>query len=457
MCQMDQVASAYPWERLREILEGADARAIEEYLDGLPWSERARAISRLSPEDQERLLTTLAPQDAADLVENLPEHQAADLIELLSPQEAAPIVEELSSDQQADVLGKMEDTKSEAILAEMDPGEAAEARVLRAYDPATAGGLMITEFVSFAEGVAVQEVLHRLRLHGAEYAEYDIQYLYVIDAEGHPVGVLRTRDLLLAPATKGITELMVRPVRTVALSTSLQDLAHHFEESSFFGLPVVSEKGILVGVVMRRAVDEALKEQSENSFLASQGIVGGEEFRTNPLHVRVRRRFSWLSVNVLLNMVSASVIAVNQETLGQVISLAVFLPIISDMSGCAGQQSVAVSIRELSLGLLRPTEILRVVAKESGPAAVNGILLGAVVGVVAALWSGNPYLGMVVGAAQGINIIVAATFGGLLPLVLKRFGFDPALSSGLILTTVTDMCGFLLALTFAAQYLALLV
>jgi len=450
---MEQARIEYPWERLRQLLENADARPIEEFLDGLQWSERARAISRLSSEDQERLLTTLAPRDVADIVENLPEGQAADLIELLSPQEAATIVEELASDQQADLLGQMEHTSAEAILAQMDPGEAAEARTLREYKPSSAGGLMITEFVSFTEGISVQEVLHRLRLHGAEYAEYDIQYLYVVDAHGCPMGVLRTRDLLLAPASKGIAELMVRPVRTVTLSTSLQDLAHQFEESSFYGLPVVNERDVLVGVVNRRAVDDALMQQSENTFLASQGIVGGEEFRTHPLGVRARRRLSWLSVNVPLNMLSASVIAVNQETLGKVISLAVFLPIISDMSGCAGQQSVAVSIRELTLGLLKPAEILRVVVKEVGPAVINGILLGAVVGAVAWLWSGNVYLGGIVGAAQGINIIIAATFGGLLPLALKRFGFDPALSSGPILTTVTDMCGFLLALTFAAHLL----
>ena len=450
---MEQERIEYPWELLRQLLENADARPIEEFLDGLQWSERARAISRLSSEDQERLLTTLAPRDVADIVENLPEGQAADLIELLSPQEAATIVEELASDQQADLLGQMEHTSAEAILAQMDPGEAAEARTLREYKPSSAGGLMITEFVSFTEGISVQEVLHRLRLHGAEYAEYDIQYLYVVDAHGCPMGVLRTRDLLLAPASKGIAELMVRPVRTVTLSTSLQDLAHQFEESSFYGLPVVNERDVLVGVVNRRAVDDALMQQSENTFLASQGIVGGEEFRTHPLGVRARRRLSWLSVNVPLNMLSASVIAVNQETLGKVISLAVFLPIISDMSGCAGQQSVAVSIRELTLGLLKPAEILRVVVKEVGPAVINGILLGAVVGAVAWLWSGNVYLGGIVGAAQGINIIIAATFGGLLPLALKRFGFDPALSSGPILTTVTDMCGFLLALTFAAHFL----
>ena len=450
---MEQERIEYPWELLRQLLENADARPIEEFLDGLQWSERARAISRLSSEDQERLLTTLAPRDAADIVENLHEGQAADLIELLSPQEAATIVEELASDQQADLLGQMEHTSAEAILAQMDPGEAAEARTLREYKPNSAGGLMITEFVSFTEGISVQEVLHRLRLHGAEYAEYDIQYLYVVDAHGCPMGVLRTRDLLLAPASKGIAELMVRPVRTVTLSTSLQDLAHQFEESSFYGLPVVNERDVLVGVVNRRAVDDALMQQSENTFLASQGIVGGEEFRTHPLGVRARRRLSWLSVNVPLNMLSASVIAVNQETLGKVISLAVFLPIISDMSGCAGQQSVAVSIRELTLGLLKPAEILRVVVKEVGPAVINGILLGAVVGAVAWLWSGNVYLGGIVGAAQGINIIIAATFGGLLPLALKRFGFDPALSSGPILTTVTDMCGFLLALTFAAHLL----
>jgi len=177
------------------------------------------------------------------------------------------------------------------------------------------------------------------------------------------------------------------------------------------------------------------------------------ELRSMPLGVRSRRRLAWLSINIVLNIVAASVIAVNQATLEAVIALAVFLPIISDMSGCSGNQAVAVSMRELTLGILRPTEVRRAILGELFLGMVNGFVLGLLIGFVAFFWKGNPFLGLVVGGALMMNTIVAVLIGGTVPLVLKRFKADPALASGPVLTTITDMCGFFIVLTLAGAML----
>ena len=169
-----------------------------------------------------------------------------------------------------------------------------------------------------------------------------------------------------------------------------------------------------------------------------------------PLLQRSGRRLSWLSLNIVLNIIAASVIAFYQDTLAAVIALAVFLPMVSDMSGCSGNQAVAVSMRELALGLVRPNELARVLAKEAGIGLLNGLVLGLMLGGAAWLWKGNPFLGLVVGGALALNTFVAVSFGGLIPLVLKRLKLDPALVSSPLLTTVTDMCGFFFVLSFAS-------
>jgi len=172
-----------------------------------------------------------------------------------------------------------------------------------------------------------------------------------------------------------------------------------------------------------------------------------------PVWLRSGRRLSWLSVNVVLNVLAASIIVLFEETLASVIALAAFLPIISDMSGCSGNQAVAVSMRELALGLAQPRDALRVLVKEVGVGLINGCALGILLGLVAWTWKGNIYLGFVVGGALAINTVVAVSIGGTVPLLLRRLGFDPALASGPILTTVTDMCGFFFALGFATLML----
>ena len=172
---------------------------------------------------------------------------------------------------------------------------------------------------------------------------------------------------------------------------------------------------------------------------------------------RCRRRLTWLGPNIVLNIVAASVIAKYESTLEAVIALAVFLPIVSDMSGCSGNQAVAVSIRELTLGLIRPTEYLRIVWKEGVLGLINGFVLGLVLGTIAALWKGNLWLGLVIGGALTVNTVMSVLLGGCVPLLLKRLKVDPAIASGPILTTCTDMFGFFLVLNLASALLSKLV
>ncbi|MCA9288200.1 MAG: magnesium transporter, partial [Phycisphaerales bacterium] len=172
--------------------------------------------------------------------------------------------------------------------------------------------------------------------------------------------------------------------------------------------------------------------------------------RSMPLLLRSRRRLAWLSANIVLNIIAASMIALQQDTLEAVIALAVFLPIISDMSGCSGNQSVAVTMRELTLGILRPKDAMRVLVKEGLLGLLNGCALGLLIGGVAYLWKGNIYLSGVVGVSLALNTMIAVCFGGLIPLLLKKLKADPALASGPILTTITDMCGFFIVLSIAS-------
>lgn len=235
--------------------------------------------------------------------------------------------------------------------------------------------------------------------------------------------------------------MLLHPLH-LKLNASLDEIRQFFDEHAFFGAPVTDEDGQLVGVVRRAAVEEATDKQTNEMFLKVSGIIGGgEELRSMRLLSRSARRLSWLSTNILLNIIAASVIAFYQDTLEKAITLAIFLPIISDMSGCSGNQAVAVSLRELTLGLVKPREIGRVLLKESSLGILNGIILGGLLGGAALLWKKNPYLGLVVGSALAANTLVSVSLGGLLPLLLRGLKMDPALASGPILTTVTDMFG----------------
>jgi len=438
-----------PAEFVRTLLKENRRAELAELLDSMSSNDVVYLMSRLGKKEQYKLLTIINPDEAADVIEELPDVQAAEIIENLDAGNAAAIINRMKSDDRADLMSELDRKDAEAIFTEMHPEEAASIRKMIEYRPDTAGGLMLTEYISYPASLTVREAINDLRKNAEKYKNYHVRYLYVVSEKNHFVGVLQMQELLLAGSEQKLSEIVIKEVTAVKVDTPLDKLIDLFETHNFYGFPVVDDQGQLIGVIRRKNVLEAVNERATYEHLQTQGIVGGDELRTMPVMVRSRRRLSWLSVNILLNLLAASVIAFYQDTLSSVIALAVFLPIISDMSGCTGNQAVAVSMRELSLGIIKPGEAFLVWFQEIKVGLINGLVLGILIGLAAFLWKKNIFLGLVVGGALAINTLVAVSIGGTVPLILKRMKIDPALASGPILTTITDMVGFFLALTFA--------
>ena len=451
------------WERLRELCASGDRVGLEEYIATLPSGEMARALSRLDVAERTTFFGLIEPAGAANIIEELPDEQGAAVLRELDPADAAAIVDEIDSDERADVLSELRDHEVDAILTQMDAGEAQEARQLMGYDPDTAGGLMITEFLRYYENQTVSDVLDDMRGNAEKYAEYSVQYLYVVSPEDQLVGVVPLRGIVLQAGTKKLGGIMLRDPMSVAHDTPLHELEQLFDRHHFFGFPVLDADGRLVGVVKHDDVEERIGERAQTTLMRLSGIVGGEEFRGMPFRTRSMRRLSFLIVNIFLNVLAASVIALFTDTLEAVIALAVFLPIISDMGGNSGSQAIGVSIRELSLGMIKTRDYGIVLWKEATVGLMNGAVLGIIVAVVGALYVGltgmitDPgtaaLFGFIVGFAMMLNTLLSVVVGGTMPLFLKRIGIDPALASVSILTTITDIGGFFLVLGMAALLL----
>ncbi len=451
---VQEIKSANIQKKVSGLIRTGDVHGLSNIVDGLPVREIIHLIGHLNKKDQKQFFTLLSPDEAAEVMEEIPEAQAISIIGNMESTEAAAIISAMESDDQADIIMELDDDDARAILDEMIPGEADAIRRLMTYEYDTAGGMMHTEYMAFPETITVSDVIHDLRANADEYKDYYLKYIFVTTSNGTLKGVLQMQDLLLSSPEIRLSDITITNVLSLDHLTPLDELIDFFQSNEFFGAPVVDDAGILIGVVLRRDVLEAQTERITIEHLESQGIIGGDELRTMPVTLRARRRLSWLSVNILLNIIAASVIALHQDTLSSVIALAVFLPIISDMSGCSGNQAVAVSMRELSIGVVEPREVWRVLWQELKVGLLNGLVLGILIGLAALLWKGNIWLGFVVGGALAINTLLAVCLGGTVPLILKGFKVDPALASGPILTTITDMVGFFLTLTFAAMALS---
>ena len=443
---------------LEKALSSADSDQIQEILAGLDLEEQTRTVSRLSLEKRKLLAEVLAGEDLAKLLEELPEAQAVELLDTLPSEQTAEAVACLPPETSSRFLRELEEKNSAEILKEIDDKDSLnELKSRLEYEEGTAGSLMRGSPVSFSQEITIQQLLDDLHHHAEDYSDRDIQYLYVVDEKEKLTGVLQLRQLLWSPRNKQLKELMLPDPLSVSDQLDFHDLAEIFKKRPFLGLPVVDNEGRLLGVVPRDTVQRETSDEQTELYLQSQGIVDGEELRSMPLFDRCRKRLAWLAPNIVLNLAAASVIAANEATLREVIALAVFLPIVSDMSGCSGNQAVAVSIRELTLGILKPGDFLRVILKEGLVGIVNGTLLGILLGIVAAVWKGNIFLGLVVMSALALNTVVSVLLGGLVPLFLKSRKVDPALASGPILTTCTDMFGFFLVLSLASAMLEKLV
>lgn len=440
------------WERIGAFSAVQDRAGLDAYLDALTPGEVARAFSRLDDETLRSVLVLLSPETAADLIEELSDAQGSDLMEVLPVEEAAAIVDEMESHHRADILGEMSEDDAEAILQAMDPEEAKDARKLLEYDENEAGGIMATEFVAFGQHTSVAEVLNDLRANAERYSDYGVQYAYVNSDSGTLIGVVRLRDLVLAPAWKTLQQIMIANPLYLQSDAPLEEVAQFFDRYPFYSVPVTDPDLKMVGVIWRADAEEAVGEGHEKSLMRFGGIIGGEELRSMPTRERVSRRMVWLGVNLPLSMIAAFTLPLFEKTILGFPSVLFFIPIIGNLCGCSGNQAVAVSIRELTLGLIQPQDFLRVLRKEFAVGLVNGTVLGGTIIVVACSLdylrgTEAPLVAVFIGIAFFINTINAVCLGGIVPLALRKLKLDPALGAPPVLTTLTDLCGFFILLT----------
>jgi len=318
----------------------------------------------------------------------------------------------------------------------------------------------------------VGEVRRVLRGHAEAYNAYEIRYLYGIDGAGRLVGVSPMRALVMAAAGRPLGETLHPDPITVDVGTPIETLEDLFERVDFMALPVVDEADRLVGVVRRAAVEEAIGQIARENLAKFGGIIGGEELRSMGTLARAARRLAFLLPSVLLSTLAVAIILFFEPVIERITLLAVFLPLVANLSGAAGNQSVAVSIRELALDLVRPADWRYVGGKEMPVGLVNGAVIGLVLGAVTigfgwiSQWvtgeggaPGQPgplALAGVVALAYTLSSVISVFIGGILPLALKAMKVDPAMLSSPLLTTLSDMSSFLLTLTFALLLLLML-
>lgn len=439
------------WDELEKIVSSNHAGHLEAFLQLLPPEETSYTIARLSEETRTRLFELVSPEFAASFLDHLEDDQVADVIEELPATVAAAIVDELNSDDQADILLELDHADAQAIMDEMDPTEVEDVRRLVGYEPDTAGGIMFTEYLAYPATMTVDDVINDLRHKKEDYEDYEVRYIYVVDELNRLAGVIRLREMILARGSRTLSDIMRKDPIRVPVSKSLDEVEDVFDRHNFTLVPVVSIDDELLGVIDHADVQEAIGERAEDNLGKLFGIIRGEELRTMGVRERAMRRLAFLAPNIPLFLASAFVIAQYEDVIKKITALAVFLPMVAGMSGAAGNQSIAVSIRELSLGTLKPNDVFRVIRKEMVLGIINGVLIGLLIGVVAFLWRDDqPMLGLVIGGAVALTSIVGVTMGAAIPLLLKKWGIDPAMAAAPVLMTVIDITGF-----FAVIHLAM--
>jgi magnesium transporter len=297
--------------------------------------------------------------------------------------------------------------------------------------------------------MCVDEVIAQIRTLAHRRAL--TSYTYVVDAEERLVGVVNMRDLMLAKGDAPLASMMRREVFSVEAFTDREAVAHELAARKYFAAPVVDLQGRLLGVVK---TDQLLAraEQAATEDLQKMFGAGGDERAFSSIGYSLRKRLPWLHVNLATAFLAAAVISLFEGVIARITVLAVFLPVVAGQGGNAGAQSLAVVMRGLVMREIPPGRLWALLRKEAMVGAVNGVVVGIVTAAAAWLWQGNPYLGAVIGLAMIVNLIIAGIAGAGIPLTMKACGMDPAQSSNIILTTVTDVVGFLAFLGFAVLF-----
>ena len=400
----------------------------------------AQALETLPPRDSAQLLRDLPPSVGAQALEHLPPPAAAGILSELSPAEAAAILHRTGKYHAADIFRRLPSDFSRTVIPMLDQEFSKDMSEILAYPKESAGRIMHTDFLAFRGDSRVKDVILRLR-QMAKKQMPAATYCYVVDGGNVLSGVLNMRDLLLASPDAPVSDIMIRDVVKVSPFTDREELVAMAARKHYLAVPVTEENGRLIGIVNTANIIDSTEQEASEDLQILFGA-SAEERVYSPASFKISKRLPWLHINLATVFLAGLVVAMFEGLIARVAVLAVFLPVIAGQGGNAGTQTLAVVLRGMIMREIRPDTAARLVMTELWVGAANGLVTGLVTAAVAWLWKGSIWLGLIAGLSMLITLVAAGLSGALIPLTMKRLGFDPAHSSGIVLTTVTDVIGF---------------
>ncbi len=425
-------------EQIDDLLEEMHPQEIAHLLESLPSNDREIVWSHV-PSDSE-----------GEILVHLNDEVRTAIIRKMDAEQIVAAAESLDTDDLADLLPEMPRDIVQEILLSMEQQERERLRSVLSYPEDSAGGLMDLDMITVRADTSLDVVLRYLRRRGSIPESTD--KLFVVNRDGQFQGLLPLTVLLTNDPEMSVEEVMEHEVVGIPADMPAREVANLFERRDLITAPVIGDQGQLLGRITIDDVVDVIREQADHSLMSMAGL-NEEEDMFAPILTSTRRRSIWLGINLLTALLASWVIGLFEGTIEKLVALAVLMPIVASMGGIAGSQTLTLVIRGIALGKITATNARTIFRKELGVGIWNGLIWAIVIASVAGIWFDNAKLSIVIAGAIVVNLVMAAIAGAVVPLILKRFGADPALSASVVLTTVTDVVGFFAFLGLAAVFL----
>ena len=419
-------------------------------LNDMNAAEVAHLLESLPADDRDLAWDLVRTKLEGDVLIHVNDNLRASLIGKMEPHELVAATSGLETDDLADLLPDMPDEVFNEVLLSMDEQNRQRLESALSYPEDSAGGLMNMDTITVHTDITVDVLLRYLRRH-KELPEHT-DTLMVVDREGVYVGAVPLTTLLTSSPSSTVTEIMRHDVEAIPAEMSTHEVAKLFELHDLVTAPVVDDKGMLLGRITVDDVVDVIRDEGEHSLMSMAGLHEEEDLFA-PVIPSTRRRALWLGINLLTAFLASWVISQFGATIEKLVALAVLMPIVASMGGIAGSQTMTLVIRGMALDQVSDHNARKLLIKEVAVGMLNSLMWALVIATVAYLWFGNPGLGAIIAAAMTINLLIAAMAGVTVPLLLRRIGADPALAGGVVLTTITDVIGFLSFLGLATLFL----
>ncbi|MEW8014404.1 MAG: magnesium transporter [Candidatus Sedimenticola endophacoides] len=438
-------------QRLQGILQSGTLKNAGRMLNALQPGEIAHLLEALPLAEREIVWGLIDDENDGEVLVHLTDDVRSDLISKMDLSRLLSATESLDTDDLADLIQELPHTITREIIASLDLQHRSRLEAVLSYPEDTAGGLMNPDAITVRPEVTLDVVMRYLRrLKNQIPAHTD--NLMVVNRIGKYLGVLPLTKLVTHDPDEIVAEVMSLDQGAIPATWDDGQVANRFEQHDLISAPVVDDSGILLGRITVDDVVDVIREEGEHQFMGQAGLSEDEDMFA-PVLISTQRRALWLGLNLITAFLASWVIVLFEQTIEKVVALAVLMPIVASMGGIAGSQTLTLTIRGLALGQLSSSNARWLVLKELAVGALNSVIWAIVVAVIAGIWFDNGAIGLLIAAALTINLVFAALTGALLPLALDRMGIDPALAGSVLLTTVTDIIGFLAFLGLATLYL----